>query len=104
MTAPLAVRAAVDRAYRNEWGQVVATLIGATGDWELAEDCAQEAFAAALSTWARDGVPDRPGAWLTTTARNRATDRLRRETAAGAKMRQLALLDPPSPRRGDCWH
>lgn len=93
MTAPFAVRAAVDRAYRNEWGQVVATLIGDTGDWDLAEDCAQEAFAAALSTWARDGVPDRPGAWLTTTARNRATDRLRRETAAGAKMRQLALLD-----------
>lgn len=99
MTAPPAVRAAVDRAYRHEWGQVVATLIGATGDWDLAEDCAQEAFAAALSTWARDGVPDRPGAWLTTTARNRATDRLRRDTAANAKMRQLAVLarDPVEP-------
>ncbi|MET8800644.1 sigma-70 family RNA polymerase sigma factor [Nocardia sp. NPDC004568] len=99
MTAPPAVGAAVDRAYRDEWGQVVATLIGATGDWDLAEDCAQEAFAAALSTWARDGVPDRPGAWLTTTARNRATDRLRRDTAAKAKMRELALLarDPGEP-------
>ncbi|MGW6334014.1 RNA polymerase sigma factor [Nocardia rhamnosiphila] len=99
MTAPLTVRAAVDRAYRDEWGQVVATLIGATGDWDLAEDCAQEAFAAALSAWARDGVPDRPGAWLTTTARNRATDRLRRETVAGVKMRQLALLarNPAEP-------
>lgn len=99
MSAPPAVRAAVDRAYRSEWGQVVATLIGATGDWDLAEDCAQEAFAAALSTWARDGVPDRPGAWLTTTARNRATDRLRRDTAATAKLRQLALLarDPVEP-------
>ncbi|MFI2228906.1 RNA polymerase sigma factor [Nocardia testacea] len=99
MSAPPAVRAAVDRAYRSEWGQVVAALIGATGDWDLAEDCAQEAFAAALSTWARDGVPDRPGAWLTTTARNRATDRLRRDTAATAKLRQLALLarDPVEP-------
>ncbi|MGH3484177.1 MAG: sigma factor, partial [Nocardioidaceae bacterium] len=68
------VGAAVDTAYREEWGQVVATLIGLTGDWDLAEDCAQDAFAAALATWRRDGVPRRPGAWLTTTARNRATD------------------------------
>lgn len=92
MTAPDAVRAAVDTAYRDEWGQVVATLIGLTGDWDLAEDCAQDAFAAALVTWARDGVPPRPGAWLTTTARNRATDRLRRETVGTARMRQLAVL------------
>ncbi|TLG01928.1 sigma-70 family RNA polymerase sigma factor [Nocardia cyriacigeorgica] len=99
MTAPDVVRAAVDAAFRDEWGQVVATLIGFTGDWDLAEDCAQEAFAAALTTWPRDGVPDRPGAWLTTTARNRATDRLRRDTAAAAKMRQLAVLarDPTQP-------
>ncbi|MEV0079543.1 sigma-70 family RNA polymerase sigma factor [Nocardia neocaledoniensis] len=99
MTAPQAVRAAVAAAYRDEWGQVVATLIGYTGDWDLAEDCAQEAFAAALTTWPRDGVPSRPGAWLTTTARNRATDRLRRDTAAAAKLRQLAVLarDPLEP-------
>ena len=99
MTAPDAVRAAVDTAYRDEWGQVVATLIGLTGDWDLAEDCAQDAFAAALATWARDGVPPRPGAWLTTTARNRATDRLRRDTAGAAKVRQLAVLarDPVEP-------
>src|SRR4051794_37529552 len=99
MTAPEAVRAAVDTAYRDEWGQGVATLIGLTGDWDLAEDCAQDAFAAALVTWGRDGVPLRPGAWLTTTARNRATDRLRRDTAGAAKMRQLAVLarDPVEP-------
>jgi RNA polymerase sigma-70 factor (ECF subfamily) len=99
MTAPEAVRAAVDAAYRDEWGQVVATLIGLTGDWDLAEDCAQDAFAAALATWARDGVPDRPGAWLTTTARHRAIDRLRRDTAGAAKVRQLAVLerDPIEP-------
>ncbi|TMR27282.1 sigma factor, partial [Actinomadura geliboluensis] len=85
MTAPDGVRAAVDAAYRDEWGQVVATLIGLTGDWDLAEDCAQDAFAAALATWPRDGVPDRPGAWLTTAARNRAFDRLRRDAAGAAK-------------------
>ncbi len=92
MTAPDDVRTAVDAAYRDEWGQVVATLIGLTGDWDLAEDCAQDAFAAALATWPRDGVPHRPGAWLTTTARNRATDRLRRDAAGAAKLRQLAVL------------
>ncbi|MEV0685617.1 sigma-70 family RNA polymerase sigma factor [Nocardia sp. NPDC050378] len=106
MTAPQAVRAAVAAAFRDEWGQVVATLIGITGDWDLAEDCAQEAFAAALTTWPRDGVPSRPGAWLTTTARNRATDRLRRDTAAAAKLRQLAVLgrdpiEPPTDRIPD---
>jgi RNA polymerase sigma-70 factor (ECF subfamily) len=94
------VARAVDAAYREEWGQVVATLIGLTRDWDLAEDCAQEAFAAALTTWPRDGIPSRPGAWLTTTARNRATDRLRRETAGQAKLRQLAVLaryEPEEP-------
>jgi RNA polymerase sigma-70 factor (ECF subfamily) len=93
------VRAAVDAAYRDEWGQVVATLIGLTRDWDLAEDCAQDAFAAALATWPRDGVPSRPGAWLTTTARNRATDRLRRDAAGRAKLRELAVLarEPAGP-------
>src|SRR5919206_3036881 len=93
------VRAAVEAAYRAEWGQVVATLIGLTGDWDLAEDCAQDAFAAALATWPRDGVPRRPGAWLTTAARNRATDRLRRAAAGAVKLRQVAVLerDPGDP-------
>jgi RNA polymerase sigma-70 factor, ECF subfamily len=100
MTAPdQQVRAAVEAAYRDEWGQLVATLIGVTGDWDLAEDCAQEAFEAALATWPRDGVPRRPGAWLTTAARNRATDRLRRAAAGAAKLRQVAVLerDPDQP-------
>ncbi len=99
MTAREEVRAALDAAYRDEWGQVVATLIGLTGNWDLAEDCAQDAFAAAVATWARDGVPDRPGAWLTTAARHRAIDRLRRDTAGAAKLRQLAVLerDPIEP-------
>ncbi|MFD3406283.1 RNA polymerase sigma factor [Kribbella sp. NPDC058693] len=85
--------------YRQEWGQVVATLIRVTGDWELAEECAQEAFAAALQRWPVDGVPDRPGAWLTTTARNRAIDWIRRESVGAAKLREVAAIaydaDPP---------
>ncbi|MEU0796453.1 sigma-70 family RNA polymerase sigma factor [Amycolatopsis sp. NPDC005961] len=86
------VESAVAEAFREEWGQVVATLIRITGDWDLAEECAQEAFALALRTWPRDGVPKRPGAWLTTAARNRATDRLRRETAGAAKLREAAQM------------
>ena len=91
-----AVDAAVARAFRQEWGQIVATLIGLTGDWDLAEECAQDAFAQALQRWPRDGIPRRPGAWLTTTARNRATDRLRREAVGAAKLRQAAMLSVPA--------
>jgi RNA polymerase sigma-70 factor (ECF subfamily) len=52
-------------AFAHEWGRIVATLIRRTGDWDLAEECAQEAFAQALARWPGDGVPARPGAWLT---------------------------------------
>ncbi|MFC9691914.1 RNA polymerase sigma factor [Kribbella sp. NPDC056951] len=78
--------------FRAEWGQVVATLIRMTGNWELAEECAQEACAAALERWPRDGVPDKPGAWLTTTARNRAIDWLRREAVGAAKLQEVAAM------------
>ncbi|GAA2838354.1 sigma-70 family RNA polymerase sigma factor [Kitasatospora paracochleata] len=61
-----------------------------TGDWDLAEECAQDAFARALDRWPRDGVPDRPGAWLTTTARHRAMDRLRRARTEAEKLREIA--------------
>jgi RNA polymerase sigma-70 factor, ECF subfamily len=88
------VSEAVAEAFREEWGRVVAALIGTTGDWDLAEECAQEAFASALKTWPRDGVPRRPGAWLTTVARNRALDRLRRSAAEAAKLREVAALAP----------
>jgi RNA polymerase sigma-70 factor (ECF subfamily) len=85
-----------EEVYRQEWGQVVATLIRLTGDWELAEECAQEAFAAALERWPRDGVPDKPGAWLTTTARNRAIDWLRREAVGAQKLKELAVISDES--------
>ena len=90
------MKEAVAEAFREEWGQVVATLIGLTGDWDLAEECASDAFATALTVWERDGVPRRPGAWLTTTARNRAVDRLRRAKVGAEKLRDLALLTPES--------
>lgn len=89
------VEEAVAAAFREEWGQIVATMIRLTrGDWDLAEECAQHAFAQALDRWRRDGVPRRPGAWLTTTARNRALDVLRRDTVEAEKVRQAAVLTP----------
>ena len=82
----------MDAVFREEWGRVVATLIRVTGDWDLAEECAQDAFATALQRWPRDGIPGRPGAWLTTAARNRAIDVLRRRTVGAAKLREVAAL------------
>ena len=66
-----------------------------TGDWDLAEESAQEAFALAVDRWRRDGVPRTPGAWLTTTARNRAVDRMRRAATGTAKLQEVAVLSPP---------
>jgi RNA polymerase sigma-70 factor (ECF subfamily) len=98
---PADVRAAVDAAFRDEWGRVVATLIRTTGDWDLAEECAQDAFAMALQRWPRDGIPGKPGAWLTTAARNRAIDVLRRRTVGAAKLREVAAMtDEPSYQPG----
>jgi RNA polymerase sigma-70 factor (ECF subfamily) len=87
--------AAVAEAFRQEWGKIVASLIRMTGNWDLAEECTQDAFAAALTKWGSDGVPDRPGAWLTTTARNRALDRLRRSKTEAAKLQEVAVLSVP---------
>jgi RNA polymerase sigma-70 factor, ECF subfamily len=88
------VEAAVEAVFREEWGRIVASLIATTGDWDLAEECAQDAFARALQVWVRDGVPARPGAWLTTVARNRAVDVLRRRANETVKLQQALLLSP----------
>jgi RNA polymerase sigma-70 factor, ECF subfamily len=90
------VEAAVAVAFSEEWGHVVATLIRMTGNWDLAEECAQDAFAAALARWPTDGVPSRPGAWLTTTARNRALDRLRRSKTEAIKLQEVAAMSVPA--------
>ena len=86
------VENAVTDAFRGEWGRVVATLIRLTGDWELAEECAQDAFAQALERWPRDGIPRRPGAWLTTVGRHRALDQMRRSNVGASKMREVAAV------------
>jgi RNA polymerase sigma-70 factor, ECF subfamily len=86
--------APLDRVFRDEWGRVLAALIGFLGDFDLAEEAAQEAFAIAAARWPREGTPANPRAWLVTTARNRAVDRIRRERTLAAKTR---LLEPPAP-------
>ena len=92
MVAPL------EQAFRDQWGRVVATLIGILGDFELAEEAAQEAFAIAAARWPADGVPSNQSAWLITTARNRAINHLRRERTLAEKTR---LLDVPEAAEDD---
>jgi RNA polymerase sigma-70 factor (ECF subfamily) len=86
-------RALVERVFREESGQAVATLIRVLGDFDLAEEAVQEAFLVAIQHWPRAGVPDRPGAWIITTARNKAIDRLRRERGLAERRATLALLE-----------
>ena len=87
-----------EELFREEWGRTLAILARALGDVELAEDAVQEAFAAALERWPREGAPANPGAWLLTTARNRAIDRIRREQNLRRKTELLAALEPAEPR------
>ncbi len=86
MTQPLAAVIAGERL------RIVAGLIRVTGDWELAEDCVQDAVERALARWPRDGVPDNPAAWLSTTARRRALDALRRRRTEADKLRELVVI------------
>jgi RNA polymerase sigma-70 factor (ECF subfamily) len=81
----------LDRIFRAESGAVLATLIRLLGDFQLAEDALQDAFTAALETWPKDGIPASPGAWLTTTARRKAVDRVRHLKIVEAKASELAL-------------
>ncbi|WP_182112223.1 MULTISPECIES: RNA polymerase sigma factor [unclassified Actinotalea] len=93
-------REAAARAHREEWARLVGLLVRRFGDLDIAEDAAAEAFAAAVERWPVDGVPDRPGAWLTTTAMRKAVDRVRRESRREAKQLEASALhaaDPPAP-------
>ena len=87
----------LDRSFRELWGRVLAALIGFLGDFELAEEAAQDAFAIAAERWPRDGAPENPQAWLIKTARNRAIDRIRRQRILAAKTQLL-------PRSADAQH
>jgi len=82
----------VEQVFREEWGHAVAILTRVLGDLELAEDAVQDAFATALERWPRDGTPRTPGAWIVTTARNRAIDRIRRDKVFRQKAELLARL------------
>jgi RNA polymerase sigma-70 factor (ECF subfamily) len=90
----------VEQLYREHFGRAVAALIRSFGDWELAEDAVQEAFATAVERWPRAGLPDDPAAWLVTVARHRAIDRVRRDRVLRTRVPELAALaagDEPPP-------
>ncbi|HZV72380.1 MAG TPA: sigma-70 family RNA polymerase sigma factor [Conexibacter sp.] len=91
----------LEQTFREQWGQVLAALIGFLGDFDLAEEAAQEAFAIAAERWPRDGVPASPGVWLVTTARNRAIDRIRRDRTLAAKTRLLEVPEPATTAAED---
>ncbi|GAA1711045.1 RNA polymerase sigma factor [Brachybacterium phenoliresistens] len=95
------MRAAVASAHREEWAAVVAATVRVTRDLDLAEDCAQDAFAAAVQHWPREGVPHRPGAWLTTVARRRALDALRRGAVGARTLPLLAVEEKRAPDPAD---
>src|SRR2546430_1961712 len=83
---PATVDSAIDELYRADWGRIVATLIRLVGDFDVAEDAAQEAFAAAAEQWPATGVPEFPRAWIIQTARNKAIDRIRRRVRLEQKL------------------
>ena len=87
----------VDRVYQAEWGRIVAALIRQLGDFDLAEEVAQDAFVAALDQWATTGIPSFPRAWILQTARNRAIDRLRRQARLGRKLEEIVATPQVAP-------
>jgi RNA polymerase sigma-70 factor (ECF subfamily) len=91
----------IDQVFHDEWGRVLASLVGFLGDFDLAEEVTQEAFALAVERWPRQGAPRNPGAWLTTTARNRAIDRIRRDHVLRTKLPLVALPEAEEPMTPD---
>jgi RNA polymerase sigma-70 factor (ECF subfamily) len=88
--SPAPAALAIEAVYRSDWGRIVATLIGLIGDFDLAEECAQEAFAAAVHQWQESGVPELPRAWIIKTAHHKAIDRIRRRTLHEQKVESYA--------------
>src|SRR4051794_32854479 len=83
---PVDTNVAIEEAYRNDWGRIVASPIRLFCDFELAEEVAQEGFAAAVDQWPEEGIPQNPRAWIIQTARNKAVDRIRRRTSFTEKL------------------
>jgi RNA polymerase sigma-70 factor, ECF subfamily len=96
--SPVDVGAAITRAHHEQWARVVATLTRHFGDLDVAEEAAAEAFATAVERWPADGVPPNPGGWLTTTARRKALDRIRRENKRDDKQKQAQMMYDDDPR------
>jgi RNA polymerase sigma-70 factor, ECF subfamily len=92
-TAAAKTAAAIEAVYRSDWGRIVATLIGLIGDFDVAEEAAQEAFAAAVDQWRTSGVPEFPRAWIIQTARHKAIDRLRRQARLEEKLESYARTE-----------
>ncbi len=88
------VHSEIDSVYRSEWGRIVASLIRTFGDFDIAEEAAQEAFAAAVKDWPEIGVPKSPAAWIIQTARHKAIDRIRRQKSLNEKLHFLAQAEP----------
>jgi RNA polymerase sigma-70 factor (ECF subfamily) len=95
------LEAVVAQTYQDEWARIVASLIRTFGEWDLAEECAQEAFAQALRSWRGSGPPRNPGAWVTTVARNRALDRLRRRASETRKLEESARMSHPETEESE---
>ena len=93
--------AILEDVFRDQWGRVLAALIGFLGDFDLAEEAAQDAFAIAAERWPREGVPANPGGWLMATARNRAIDRIRRDRTLAAKTRLLEVPEAAEDEMGE---
>src|SRR5580704_11781966 len=91
----------IERVFREEFGRAVSVLVRSFGDIDIAEEAVQEAFIVAIDRWPATGVPPNPGGWITTTARNRAIDRLRREATRDDRHAQASLVhnqaEPPEP-------
>src|SRR6266851_726975 len=93
--------AVIDAVYRSDWGGIVATLIRLVGDFDVAEEAAQEAFAAAVDQWRASGVPESPRAWIIKTARHKAIDRIRRRTRLEEKLKSYAYEMSPTTKDPD---
>jgi RNA polymerase sigma factor (sigma-70 family) len=97
VTAAAAVEAVIADTHRREWARVLAATVRIARDLDLAEECVQESYASALEAWSRDGIPDNPAAWLTTAAKRRAIDAIRRETTLRSRL--PLLVEPEDAAR-----